>query len=152
MLLPQQGDDLTARLLSMFATLFGLGYTGVIATDSDSPTLPLQFLQQAVDLLANPEVDVVLGPSADGGYYLIGLRQVYPVLFEDMPWSTSVVCAETLRRAESAGLRVVCLPSWFDIDTAADLERLRQQMAEMGEAAPRYTRQFFSTYIFMSQL
>ena len=76
-LVPQQGADLGARLANCFAHLFAAGYTGVLAIDSDSPTLPTDFLQQAVDLIATPQTDVVVGPSDDGGYYLIGLRQLH---------------------------------------------------------------------------
>ncbi|HEX7124231.1 MAG TPA: DUF2064 domain-containing protein, partial [Thermodesulfobacteriota bacterium] len=72
--------------------------------------------------------DLVLGPADDGGYYLIGLRSPQPSLFEGIPWSTGAVLAETRRRAEASGLRTALLPAWFDLDTAADLERLRRSL------------------------
>jgi glycosyltransferase A (GT-A) superfamily protein (DUF2064 family) len=141
--MPQQGADLSTRLITTFQQCFAAGYLGVLATDSDSPTLPTGFLQQAVDVIATSQTDVVLGPSDDGGYYLIGLRQVHHELFASMPWSTPQVLTETLRRAEVKGLKVTCLPPWFDIDTPADLARLRDAVTQMQATAPQHTRRFF---------
>ena len=142
-LLPQAGGDLSARLTCVFQQLLETGHDGVIATDSDSPTLPTEHLQHAVDRLTVPGTDVVLGPSDDGGYYLIGLRQLHPALFDAMPWSTPQVYDETLRRAAKLGLRVASLPGWYDVDTPAEFERLRVEIAGLGGAAPRHTRRFF---------
>ena len=142
-LLPQMGDGLSARLTGLFQQLLGRGHDGVIATDSDSPTLPTEHLQSAVDRLTDPGTDVVLGPSDDGGYYLIGLRRGYPALFDGIPWSTPQVYDETLRRAEALGVRVTALPQWYDVDTPAEFERLRAEIDELGADAPRHTRQFF---------
>ena len=87
---------------------------------------------------------MVLGPSDDGGYYLIGVRRLYPELFGNMPWSTPQVYNETLRRAAESGLRVGSLPAWYDVDTPADFERLRAEMTALGASAPRHTRGFFA--------
>ena len=144
LLLPQTGDGLSVRLIDIFGRLFEMGHSGVIATDSDSPTLPMEHLQEAVHRLATAAVDLALGPSEDGGYYLIGLRSRRPELFDEMPWSTPQVYGETLKRAAQAGLRVVSLPAWYDVDTPADLVRLRTEVAAMGDAAPRHTRRFFA--------
>jgi rSAM/selenodomain-associated transferase 1 len=142
-LVPQQGADLGARLANSFDQLFAKGCTGALAIDSDTPTLPTDFLQQARDLIATPDVDVVLGPSEDGGYYLIGLRTLHQELFEEMPWSTAQVLPETIRRAEAKGLKIVCLPPWFDVDTPDDLERLKASLAKRERTEPRHTRRFF---------
>lgn len=142
-LLPQRGPDLGSRLANTFAQLFAQGYGAAMAIDSDTPTLPPLYLQQAIDLIATPGVDLVLGPSEDGGYYLIGLRKLYRDLFEDMAWSTAEVMPETIRRAETQGLRVACLPTWFDIDTADDLERLQASLQSPQGDAARHTREFF---------
>lgn len=88
LLVPQRGDDLGARLAGTFEALFAQGYVGALAIDSDTPTLPTGLLQEAVNLLAGPPVDVVLGPCEDGGYYLIGLRRLHRELFEGIAWST----------------------------------------------------------------
>ena len=143
LLIPQQGAELGERLHNSFAQCFAAGYTSVLAIDSDTPNLPTAYLQQAVDLIATPQTDIVLGPTEDGGYYLIGLRAVYPELFADMPWSTAAVVPETRRRAEALGLQIAWLPSWFDIDTAEELQRLQTMLAQAPAMTPRYTRQFF---------
>jgi rSAM/selenodomain-associated transferase 1 len=143
LLLPQRGPDLGARLADSLGQLLALGHAAAFAIDSDTPTLPTAYLARALDLIATPETDLVLGPSEDGGYYLIGLRTPHRELFDDMPWSTSQVVPETLRRAAAKGLTVASLPSWFDIDTPEDLERLRASLGSSPENAARYTRQFF---------
>ena len=139
-LLPQTGDGLSARLSNMVEQVLDTEHRGVIGTDSDSPTLPANHLQEAVDCLAAGGTDVVLGPSDDGGYYLIGLQRPYPELFNDMPWSTPQVYGETLRRAKELGLRVAALPPWYDVDTPAELSRLQAEVSALGAAAPRHTR------------
>ena len=75
MLIPQRGDELGSRILFTFDQLFQQGYTQVLVIDSDTPTLPTAYLKQALRLIAAQQNDVVLGPTEDGGYYLIGLRQ-----------------------------------------------------------------------------
>ena len=141
-LVPQRGADLGDRLAHSLGELLDRGHRGALAIDSDTPTLPVGFLQQALDLVTTPTIDVVLGPTEDGGYYLIGLRTVYGELFEAMAWSTSQVLSETIRRAHASGLRVACLPPWYDIDTADDLARLRATLAGSDGEAPRHTRGF----------
>jgi uncharacterized protein len=133
----QRGPDLGARLYTTLSGLLGAGHPAAIAVDSDTPTLPVEFLQQAVGLLSRPGPDVVLGPTEDGGYYLIGVRAAHRELFDDVPWSTSEVLQATLRRAATAGLRTACLPPWFDVDTAEDLERLRASLAGVPATASR---------------
>jgi uncharacterized protein len=141
-LVPQRGADLGDRLANSLGELLGQGHRGALAIDSDTPTLPLAFLQQALDLIVTPEIDVVLGPTEDGGYYLIGLRAVHRELFEAMAWSTQQVLSETIRRADAKGLRVACLPPWYDIDSPDDLARLRMALAASDGGAPRHTRKF----------
>ena len=98
-LLPQQGPDLGVRLAGVLRRLLESGHHGAVAIDSDTPTLPVTLLQRAVDALADPAIDVVVGPTEDGGYYLIGVRAPQPELFVEMPWSTPDVLAETTHRA-----------------------------------------------------
>lgn len=141
-LVPQRGTDLGDRLANSLGELLDKGHQGALAIDSDTPTLPLGFLQQALDLVRTPEIDVVLGPTEDGGYYLIGLRTVHRELFQAVAWSTSQVLRETMRRAEAKGLRVACLPPWYDIDTPDDLARLRVALAASDGDSPRHTRKF----------
>jgi glycosyltransferase A (GT-A) superfamily protein (DUF2064 family) len=96
----------------------------VVIIGSDIPTLPLSHLSQAFALLADAETDVVLGPSSDGGYYLVGARTVFPELFENITWSTSSVLHETLTQARQHNIRVQLLPPWYDVDTGEDLQKL----------------------------
>ncbi|MBI3016203.1 MAG: TIGR04282 family arsenosugar biosynthesis glycosyltransferase [Candidatus Tectomicrobia bacterium] len=140
--IPQQGSDLGERLAGAFKRLFALGYRRVIVIDTDTPTLPLHYLQGALGLLCEPEVDVVLGPSEDGGYYLIGLCQLYRELFDGMVRSTAHVLSETIGRARAKGLKVACLSSWFDVDTPEDLQRLKASLRSDEAAGPQHTKRF----------
>jgi len=142
-LVPQRGGDLGSRLANSFDLLLAKGYAGALAIDSDTPTLPTWHLQEASRLIARPEIDVVLGPAEDGGYYLIGLRNLHRDLFEDMAWSTARILPETIRRAEAKGLTVACVPPWFDVDTPEDLERLKASLGSVEEPLARHTRHFF---------
>ena len=141
-LLPQQGPDLGSRLAGILERLLASSRAGALAIDGDTPTLPTALLQQAVDALTDPGIDVVVGPTEDGGYYLIGLRAPRPELFVEMPWSTSAVLRETTTRAERRGLRLVQLPSWHDVDTPEDLDRLRAELAGTDESVAPHTRRF----------
>jgi rSAM/selenodomain-associated transferase 1 len=139
---PQHGRDLGERMRSALGALLHSGHRAAIAIGTDTPTLPTAQVQHAVDLTASGDVDVVLGPSEDGGYYLIGVRGDYPTLFENIPWSTAAVLDVTRRRAEGAGLRTALLPRWFDVDTADDLVRLRAALVETPHVAPATSRFF----------
>ena len=130
------------RLIHSLEYFLNLGCAGVMAIDSDTPTLPTHCLQQAIALLTRPDVDVVLGPSDDGGYYLIGIRAMHRDLFVDMPWSTSAVLPETVRRAEVLGLRVAWLPAWFDVDTPEDLARYVQRCLRQPARTTAHTTIF----------
>lgn len=141
-LVQQRGADLGDRLANSLAELLARGHRAAMAIDSDTPTLPVTFLQQAIDLLTTSNVDLVLGPTQDGGYYLIGLRAMHRELFDTMAWSTSTVLSETIRRAEATGLRIACLPPWYDIDTPEDLARLRAELAAGSDDTASHTRTF----------
>ncbi len=141
-LLPQRGADLTARLTAVCADLLRGGCDAAIVIDSDTPTLPTERLEGAVAAMSGGGHDLVLGPSEDGGYYLIGLHRLYPELFEGMPWSTPTVLEETLQRARALGLSATTLSSWYDVDTAADLARLQADLAAGPPGGPRHTRRF----------
>lgn len=142
-LIPQRDGDLGARLATTIHQLLSAGYPKVMAIDSDTPTLPLAYLQRASALLGEREVDLVLGPSEDGGYYLIGVKNLHRELFEHMNWSTPQVFSETLRRAEAKGLKVACLPTWYDVDRPQELERLKASLRADSGGAARHTKQFF---------
>jgi hypothetical protein len=155
----QRGDGFGERLLRAAEDILALGFGAVCLIDSDSPTVPQAAFAQAVAELARPGDRVVLGPSDDGGYYLIGLKQPHAALFERITWSTAAVCAETSERAHEAGLAVVELPRWYDVDDAATLAMLEAELLDGvrppfaagdgsaaldGYAAP-HTRKFLAT-------
>ncbi len=98
--------------------------------DSDSPTVPAAAFYRAVEALRAPGDRVVLGPSDDGGYYLIGLKQAHAAPFERITWSTGSVYAETVARCREAGREVVTLPMWYDVDDAATLDVLTAELLE----------------------
>ena len=86
----------------------------------------------------------MFGPSEDGGYYLLAMRELHAGLFRDVPWSSGEVLAKSLERAEVAGVRVSLLPVWHDVDTADDLER--PELLDAGNGAPR-TREFIGDWL-----
>lgn len=138
-LVPQRGDSFGERLTFATLDLFRLGFASVCLIDSDSPTVPPQAFVQAVDLLRQKEDAVVLGPSDDGGYYLIGLKKTHTFLFEGIDWSTERVLEQTIERARQANLAVHLLPAWYDVDDRETLHRLcRELFGSNGNAAPGY--------------
>lgn len=152
-LVPQRGDGFGERLLAAAEDILAIGYGAVCLIDSDSPTVPAEAYEQAVQALQAPGDRVMLGPSDDGGYYLIGLKQAHAAPFENITWSTSSVLEETLERCGTAGLEVVLLPTWYDVDDAATLDVLKLELLErrrpkfaamQGYAAPR-TRDLLQT-------
>jgi glycosyltransferase A (GT-A) superfamily protein (DUF2064 family) len=102
--------------------------------NSDSPTLPTALLRQAAECLAEPGSRAVLGPAEDGGYYLLGMQGAHAHLFTDIDWSTDRVADQTRARAREAGLDLVELGTWYDVDEPATLQRLRNELAEGGGA------------------
>ena len=132
---PQHGADLGARMEHAFARELAAGYGPVLLRGSDSPTLGLDTLSAALAALAHS--DLVICPDRDGGYNLVGLRRPAPGLLLH-PMSTASVLADTLVRAETAGLTHVLLPAGFDIDTTADLALLAEaRRAGATGACPR---------------
>jgi uncharacterized protein len=114
---PSLGECLLLAVTSLLAR----GHRTVCLINSDSPTLPTAYLVAAAAVLAMPGDRIVLGPSVDGGYYLIGMKRAHAALFEDIAWSTEQVFAQTVARAAALKLPLVELPSWYDVDEAAAL-------------------------------
>jgi rSAM/selenodomain-associated transferase 1 len=132
LLLPQRGNGFGERLLRTAEDLFACGFSSVCLIDSDSPTVPTSAFIRAAKELAELGDRVVLGPSEDGGYYLLGLNRPHKHLFEDIAWSTAAVAQQTRERAKQLGLPVVSLPTWYDVDEALSLERLRRELFSRG--------------------
>jgi rSAM/selenodomain-associated transferase 1 len=128
-LVAQHGETLGERLINAAAELFSNGFESVCLINSDSPTLPSEILKTAVSLLAQDGDRVVLGPSQDGGYYLIGLKHPHRELFERIAWSTADVLAHTSERAAEINLPIEFLPTWYDVDDAATLRLLCDELS-----------------------
>ena len=118
--------------------LLAFGYGSVCLVNADSPTLPTNLLVETVRRLREPGDRVVLGPAADGGYYLIGLKRFYPRLFDEIDWSTEQVFRQTLDRADEIGLSVTVLPEWYDVDDAPTLAALIREIRTRQSAGSPY--------------
>ena len=138
-LLSPKEPTLGRSLFHAAQDLFAAGYGSVCLVNADSPTLPTRVLVEAVRRLRQPGDRVVLGPAADGGYYLIGLKHPHRHLFHDIDWSTDRVYRQTTERAASIGLEVVTLPAWYDVDDAASLSWLFRELLE-GRRPPQCLR------------
>jgi rSAM/selenodomain-associated transferase 1 len=145
---PQEGDGLGERLENAFARVFSSGFTVVAAMGTDSPDLPLRYVEDAFRTLEEGAADVVFGPTTDGGYYLVAMGRLYPELFRAIPWSSGQVLAESLVRADADSLVVALLPEWEDMDTIAELRRFI--LRETGGDAPltrKHTKALMSRYL-----
>ena len=120
-LFAQRGKDLGDKLTNIFREKLSEGYAAVSVMGSDSPDMPNRLVRSSFELMLNQRVDLVLGPSPDGGYYLVGAKKLYPELFADVPWSTDKVLVTTLEKAARLGLQTELLPPWNDLDTFQDL-------------------------------
>lgn len=110
------------------------GHQSAVVINADSPNLPTALLVEAAETLAQPGGRAVLGPSDDGGYYLLGVKASHRPLFEDIAWSPEHVTAQTLERAREIGLDIRILPTWYDVDDVDDLSRLHR---ESNNSRPR---------------
>ncbi len=120
----QIGGDLGERMCAYFEQSLSDGASRIVLIGSDSPTLPVEFVERAFRLLTQEQV--VLGPTTDGGYYLVGIRAQIPPIFDKIPWSTPDVWQETVARLAQHAIGFAELPAWYDIDNEADLERLQE--------------------------
>jgi rSAM/selenodomain-associated transferase 1 len=120
---PQQGEDLGERMQRAIESVLAAGFTNVLLIGSDLPPVPFQTFHAAYGAL-NAGRDVVLGPTADGGYYLIGMSRLIRGIFAGMVWSRADVLHATLEKLGRAGLTHELVSLWHDIDTPEDLARL----------------------------
>lgn len=132
----QRGRTLGDRMSHAFDDAFRLGYEAVVLIGSDLPDLPAAILASAHAHLAGGDDRVVIGPAADGGYYLIGLTRRHPELFSDIDWGTNQVFSQTRDAAARAALPLVLVPPWHDVDTMDDLVHLTARVSP-GAAASR---------------
>src|SRR6266436_252846 len=137
----QTGQGLAAGLTSVFAHFTTRGHQRVIAFNSDSPHLPASVLVAAFDSLESD--DLVVGPTYDGGYYLVGARASYPGLFTSDGMGTGSALETLLRRAGALGLSVHLTDPFYDIDVAADLSQLADDLKRIPGKAPRTAKWLF---------
>jgi len=123
----QEGKDLGQRMLHAFDTLFQQGYKKIIIIGTDCFELSSFILLDAFTAL--DEKEVVIGPSEDGGYYLLGMRQFFPFLFEEKAWSTDSVYSSTVQQLVIQNIRYEILPILNDIDTEDDWKQYLQQQS-----------------------
>jgi uncharacterized protein len=135
--LPHFGDCLYQTI----GEILRRGHASAVVLNSDSPTLPTAYLIETAAVLARPGDRAVLGPSSDGGYYLLGLKTAHRRMFEDITWSTERVAAQTFERAREINLEVHTLPVWYDVDDMDGLLRLNAELSGEGrraDAAPHF--------------
>ena len=116
----QYGNDLGARMLNSFSDQFKMGYSRLIIIGTDCPDLNSELLLNAFNALESH--DIVIGPAADGGYYLLGMSKLYPELFEGVEWSTSEVYGQTVDIISKLGLSFSLMPVLRDLDNEDDLK------------------------------
>jgi len=138
---PVDGVDIGECLSKTSKNLFIAGFENVIALNADGPSLPRDYIVQAVNLIN--ETDLVLGPGEDGGYYLVALNKHSPELFQQIDWSTALVLEQTLIRAKMLGLKYRLTPTWYDVDTINEVLRLKADLSLMVSANLVHTRSFF---------
>jgi rSAM/selenodomain-associated transferase 1 len=125
-LIPAEAPDLGGALAEAQRAALALGYRRVALVGADLPHLPAVRYGEAFDALAG--ADVAIGPSADGGYYLLAAARTTPHLFERVAWSTAAVFRQTLDRAAESGLRIATIEPCDDVDTADDLSWLLETL------------------------
>jgi rSAM/selenodomain-associated transferase 1 len=146
-LLPQRGDGFGERLSNATADLLQVGFESCCLINSDSPTATADAFREAVAQLQGADDRIVLGPSDDGGYYLIGMRKLHHRLFREIDWSTDRVFAQTVERASEIGLQVHVLPSCYDVDDRVALQRLCDELLGENLRAAPATKKFLADTI-----
>jgi glycosyltransferase A (GT-A) superfamily protein (DUF2064 family) len=130
-LFSQKGVDLGKRMCNAIKWLFHKGYEKVSLVGADSPDLPLSYVTEAFEKL--DAYDIVIGPSEDGGYYLIGMSKPHEVIFEGIQWGHETVLRDSICRAKAAGVSYFLLPQWYDIDDLDGLNRWRMKNLAYSE-------------------
>ena len=131
----QRGNSVGKRRVNILEAGFAAGFESVCLIGSDTPHLPLCFVQEAFGRLEAGD-EAVFGPAEDGGCYLVGLRRLYPALFADISWGVPEALTETMKAAQAAEIKTSALPPWYDVDTPQDLRRLRIDLQRAVAFAP----------------
>jgi len=139
----QEGGGLGERMRNAFRDRFAEGYEKTAIVGSDSPSLPPAYIETAF----GSSRDVVLGPSTDGGYYLVGMNRRVTEIFDAVAWGSATVLEDTLERIKNTGATLELLPLWYDVDTLADLRFLKTHLrllAHGGKNNCQSTREFLA--------
>jgi rSAM/selenodomain-associated transferase 1 len=131
----QQGEGLGSRMQNAFQDVFGAHYERAVIVGTDHPTLPRPFVRQSFAGLKT-DASICIGPSEDGGFYLLGMNAFYPQLFEGMTYSHDKVFTNTLARIGTTDARLTVLPRWYDVDTPGALEQMIRDLETVGHAVP----------------
>ncbi len=131
-LAPQADGDLGHRLAAFFGEQVHAGARAIVAVGTDSPTLPIEYIERAFTDLKN--ADVVLGPATDGGYYLVGCGPDCPPLFDNIAWGSERVLSDTIAALADPLWRLTLLPPWYDVDTTEDWSMLCGHIAALRRA------------------
>jgi rSAM/selenodomain-associated transferase 1 len=138
-LFAQRGDDLGARMNGVFDWLRAKGHRNMVLIGGDLAPVPLRNLAETFTALEVAGERVVLGPSRDGGYYLVGMNRLTPQIFDGMTWSHDRVLAQTTAKLSASRIEFQLLPTWFDIDTIEDLRELKSHIGPECRAAMKQT-------------
>jgi len=141
----QEGDSLGERMRRAFKNRFKEGYERVVIIGADSPTLPTAYIEQALQ----SQKEVVIGPSTDGGYYLIGMQGKVTDVFESVSWGTDQVLSETLNVLKDQRAEAELLPVWYDVDLPEDLRFLKTHLEWMVHSGLQENK---ATLEFLNQL
>ena len=150
---PQHGDDLGERISNAFRQISNTGAKKVVIIGSDTPALDKKTVEQAFDLLNHN--DTVIGPTMDGGYFLLGLSFLTDAfkkdkswdIFTDIDWSTENVFTQTIESVKSCGLTYKLLSEYYDIDTLPDLVRLKLDIQKRKEIKKEHLHDIYDQLI-----
>jgi uncharacterized protein len=135
----QRGEDLGQRMQNAFIETFRAGYEKIAIVGTDHPTLPVSYINLSYTALQGTR-SIAIGPSEDGGYYLLAMNDFFPELFVGMTYSHDSVFRQTVERAAVTGAFLTILPPWYDVDTPDDLQRLIRSLKDDSGAAERTRR------------
>ena len=135
LLVEQAGKNLGEKMFNAFEFAFSRNSDAVVMIGTDSPTFPAAFIEQAFEKLRIS--DAVLGETADGGFYLIGLRTSNKKIFADVEWSSAATFEQTAANIKNTGLKLSLIPDWFDVDLPADLVELQKTPPADQVIAPK---------------
>lgn len=138
---PQSGADLGERMFNAFQFVFSEGFDEIVMTGTDSPTFPIDYLEQAFEFLETNS-EIVLGKTTDGGFYLIGLNVLRREIFEPVAWSSHETFEQVYRNAQKLNLHLRETPSWYDVDELQDLIKLKNEILHNANAQRRAPQTF----------